>query len=375
MIGFPWGGSEELWSQTALRLNQLGHSIQASVFRWPERPQVVTQLAASGVQIRYRARKPGFVVNLRQRLCGRNQAGALDVMEVLRIKRQVPDLVVLSQGGPWDGLPWMLECRRLGIAYCTVIHAHSEAWWPLDANLDKIRHAFEGAQRVYFVSQANRTLMERQCGMAFENGEVISNPMNLACEGNIPWPVEDKGIHFACVGRLDPSAKGQDILLDVLSQRKWKDRPVSLNLYGKGPCERSLRSLAIPLGEDRVRFHGQVSDLRGIWAHNHALVLPSRFEGLPLTIFEAMLCERPVITTAVAGNTELVQDDVTGFVAAAPTAPLLDDAMERAWSHRSTWPKMGRLGRERALKALPEDPVGTFAQKLLKLVEGKKSLA
>ena len=57
-------------------------------------------------------------------------------------------------------------------------------------------------------------------------------------------------------------------------------------------------------------------------------MLPSRFEGLPLALVEAMLCPRPAVVTNVAGNTEVIEDGETGFVAAAPTAGHLDEAME-----------------------------------------------
>ena len=44
-----------------------------------------------------------------------------------------------------------------------------------------------------------------------------------------------------------------------------------------------------------------------IWASNHVLVMPSRAEGFPLAIVEAMLCARPVLASDVAGNSEIVE--------------------------------------------------------------------
>ena len=54
-----------------------------------------------------------------------------------------------------------------------------------------------------------------------------------------------------------------------------------------------------------VHFRGHVNDIRAIWEQNHLLVLPSRYEGLPLALVEAMWCGRPAVVTDVGGNAEL----------------------------------------------------------------------
>jgi glycosyltransferase involved in cell wall biosynthesis len=108
--------------------------------------------------------------------------------------------------------------------------------------------------------------------------------------------------------------------------------------------------------------------VRGIWASHHALVLPSRYEGLPLSLVEAMLCGRPSIVTNVSGNTELLEDNVTGFVAAAPTASFVDEALERAWNRRADWPAIGAAAAHQVRERVPPDPAGVFADELLALV-------
>ncbi|MGI9165004.1 MAG: hypothetical protein ACR2G5_01205 [Pyrinomonadaceae bacterium] len=53
--------------------------------------------------------------------------------------------------------------------------------------------------------------------------------------------------NLACVARLEPAAKSQDLLFQVLALPQWRDRPLQIKLYGSGPCERSLRQLAARL--------------------------------------------------------------------------------------------------------------------------------
>lgn len=368
MGGVPWGGSEALWSETASRLKQQGHHVAASVLRWPSRPAPLVELARQGIPIAFRARGRNFLGRALRKYFPPLASGPIDASQQRWLERSAFDLLVVSQGGPWDGVPWMLACRQAKVPYCAIVHANSEAWWPLDSRLADIEAGMTGARRVFFVSHANHRLMEAQIGRRLDQAAVVANPCAVNRDSAAPWPPPDGEIRLACVGRLAPQAKGQDVLLQVLAQPKWRQRPIRLNVYGTGPSERAVKALATFLAVPRVTFHGHVSDIREIWSANHALVLPSRHEGLPLTIVEAMVCGRPVITTDVAGNTELVDDEVNGFVAAAPTVSLLDEAMERAWRRRAEWPDLGARARADALRRLPDDPVGDFARTLVDLV-------
>ena len=110
----------------------------------------------------------------------------------------------------------------------------------------------------------------------------------------------------------------------------------------------------------RLAGHARVDE---IWATHHALLMPSRHEGLPLALIEAMLCGRFGIVTDVAGNAELIDDNRTGFVAAAPQAACLDEAMERAWQQRHRWAEIG-LAAAQVQTLLPADPIDDFIQRL-----------
>lgn len=367
MEGGSWGGSEELWSRTALRLRGEGHPISASVPGWSPVPPQVAALRDAGVRCRFRPRKRPLVSKVLAKLAGRSPSARLEPADLAWLRAEKPDLVVISQGFPWDGLAWIQACQDLGLTFCPIIHANSEIWWPVDAWMDTIETGFPAARRVFFVSESNMRLMDLQCGFHLENAEQVINPWLGDTSTIVPWPEDDGMTHLACVGRIDPKAKGQDILLQLMAMPKWRERPVKLHIYGGGPCERSLRKLCEWQGLRNVGFEGHVSDVRGIWKDNHALVLPSRFEGLPLVIVEAMLCGRPVITTDVAGNAQFIRDGVTGFVAEAPTVRLFDAAMERAWDVRASWKSAGESARADLQAALPADPIGVFAKRLLEL--------
>jgi glycosyltransferase involved in cell wall biosynthesis len=111
---------------------------------------------------------------------------------------------------------------------------------------------------------------------------------------------------------------------------------------------------------DRVHFLGFTDDIVSVWANHHALALPSRSEGLPLAVVEAMLCGRMCIVTDVSGNAELIENNGTGFIAKAPTPDLLDEAMERAWQRRSEWQEMGARAARAIRVHVSADPIGEF---------------
>jgi glycosyltransferase involved in cell wall biosynthesis len=96
--------------------------------------------------------------------------------------------------------------------------------------------------------------------------------------------------------------------------------------------------------------------------------LPSRAEGLPLVVVEAMLCGRPVVTTDVAGNGEVVTDDVTGFLAKSATARSIGRALERFWDSRSRLQEIGEAGAKAIRQWAHPDPARVFSDKIKALI-------
>ena len=370
MSGSPWGGSEELWSQAALRLQTEGHQVAASVKWWPQFSPKVTALAERGVKIY--PRNPPVRLSLGFRVLRKIQNRLWQTPDEFDwLQQQKPDLVVISQGMNTDGLRWMTFCCNAGLPFVSIVQCNQEQWWPEDSSHVKIVAAYRAARKVFCVSRHNMKLLEWQLGEPLPNAKVVCNPFNVPADQPSSWPEHNGVWKAACVARMDPGAKGQDLLLEVLSQSRWRERPLEVNFYGTGPSEQSLKKLAGHLGVKNVSFRGHVFDVRRIWEDSHILVMPSRYEGLPLALVEAMWCGRPAVVTDVGGNTELCVDGETGFVVAAPTVGLLDLTLERAWSHRDQWQLMGISARRHVEQVIPKDPATEFSQQLLQCVEGQ----
>lgn len=113
-----------------------------------------------------------------------------------------------------------------------------------------------------------------------------------------------EGFVIGGVGRLT-AQKNFGVLLDAAPS------DATIALFGSGPEEVALRSRA----GSNVRFLGTVSDRAAIYHALDLLVLPSRFEGLPMTVLEAMASGVPVVASAVDGVREIATDGENALLA------------------------------------------------------------
>ena len=371
MLGSAWGGSEELWSRAALDLAAEGISVFASVAVWSPPDPRILNLIKHGVEVWFRPNSyPLRKLVWRRITVPQETYTRLEVVEVERlITARSPQFVVLSDGGPFPPVDLLEMCETKRLPFVTIGQANWDFWWPADAVAERYRTALAAARRCYFVSSANRRLAEKEIGCELLNAEVVRNPFNVCFAASPPWPPlgRDGELRFACVGRLEPAAKGQDILLEALAEPAWATRSWRLYLYGDGQNRGVLEHLVHRFGlTDRVVFEGHV-DAEEIWSLNHVLVMPSRIEGLPLALVEAMLCGRPVVATAVAGS-EVIEDDVTGFLAETPTVGSVGNALERFWIRRADASEIGAAASKRIRRLIPSDPARIFADKIRKLL-------
>jgi glycosyltransferase involved in cell wall biosynthesis len=149
-------------------------------------------------------------------------------------------------------------------------------------------------------------------------------------------------------------------------------RDFKLKFYGDGPDLQLLRDLVRLYGLcSKVTFEGFVSAVANTWRNNQLAIQPSLSEGTPQTLLEALLSGRPAVATDVGGAGAWIDDNITGFIAAAPTVPYLSEALERAWQSQDRWQEMGEAARAQCLAKRDPDPAGT----LLKLLEDTKTQA
>jgi len=158
-------------------------------------------------------------------------------------------------------------------------------------------------------------------------------------------------------------AKGLDILLNAWAQRDAVLADARLVLVGDGELRERLVQQAHSLGLDRsVIFTGSTTDTAPYLRAADAFVLPSRTEGMPVALLEAMACGLPCIATRVGGSAELIDDEQNGRL----IAPEDVDALVRALPEALSMPVWGERARQRIVERYAMDAV---AQRYIGLYE------
>lgn len=151
---------------------------------------------------------------------------------------------------------------------------------------------------------------------------------------------EDKKI-ITYVGNFKPE-KGVDTLVEAMGQAALRDRDVELVVVGGGPLEKIMHDTASSMGvAGKIRFAGrQPHDAIPEWiSASDVFCLPSRREGCPNVVLEALACGRPVVASAVGGVPELIREGYNGHLVPAGTPPALatalGSALDRDWEPQS----------------------------------------
>ena len=365
-----WGGSEDLWWKTAMHLNSHGCKIMVLKNKINKCHSKYAELLTKGVLLH----ELDVVSAKSHRKWLLNAWKKIKYSDYYHLQKNFerhllsfkPDVVLISQGMNFDGMLYAYSCMKAGIPYSIVSHKAVEFYWPPHYDRAFISETFRNAHKCFFVSKHNLQLTEEQLGFRFKNASIVKNPIRKFGKA-ILYPSTGNGFKLACIGRLLIIDKGQDILIRILSQQKWKERSLEVSIIGTGVDEEGLKAMAALLNATNIKFKGHVDDMEAVWKEHHALVLPSRSEGLPLVVLEAMSAGRMVIATKAGGNEEVIEEDKTGFLGESNFLSF-DAALEKAWQHRNAWEEMGKIAYQYALSNIPEKPETDFANTLTDLI-------
>ncbi len=266
------------------------------------REDIVTHIAS---------RRPGTDTLVLGRVRGRSDFATL--LEHARVLRRLdPDVVHVNQH-LWSGQYGVIASTLAGVPSVCVVHgamppANSSQRCLTTATARLAGH-FVGVS--HFVSGQIRTELHL-------DGRRVSTIYNgVPCDerDSTARPQTSPGTILG-VGRF-AREKGFDLLVEAMPHLPGR----RLVLIGDGPERSPLEALAASLGvEDRIDFTNWISEP---WASRmlpDLVVVPSRFDAMPLVVLEAMRAGVPVVATRVGGIPELVVDGVTG-VLAQPESP------------------------------------------------------
>lgn len=154
------------------------------------------------------------------------------------------------------------------------------------------------------IGYRDKVLKKRDNVLVVHNG-VPKHSLKKRERFNIP-------IKIIMVARFSPQ-KNQEML--IRSLRKIDKSKFQLAFVGDGETLNHNKKLVKKLGlEDNTKFYGFQQDVLSFLEKSDLYILTTHYEGLPISIIEAMSCSLPIIASDVGGNSELVRNGFNGFL-------------------------------------------------------------
>lgn len=293
----------------------------------------------SGTGLLERAAAAGFRI---LRLDGHGE------LDEARLRCLGPDLLHVHAGIGWEGHGLAYLGRAAGIpAIVRTEHLpylltdpgqqaeHRAGLNAVDATICVSEGTAESFRAAGFTDRSLRTIPNGVAGpQESADREVLRQQLGLPPNAAV----------ILTVARFTPQ-KGHATLLAAWPAILSTEPRAILLLVGDGPVRQEVEALAV--GHGAVRFLGKRDDVPTLMAVADLLVLPSRFEGLPLVVLEAMAAGLTVVATDAPGTDEAVIDGETGLLVPPDDPPALAHAVVAALGDPAARGRMAKAGRTR----------------------------
>lgn len=232
--------------------------------------------------------------------------------------------------------------------------------------------------KIVCVSPGIRDLLYKNHGFQQDRVVVIDNGVEVP---DI-WPKQgvqndDHGLlRVAYIGRIEKKQKGVLLLPDIFTKALSKNPDMVFDIIGDGPDLGVLKSKAsnAMLGE-KIRFHGQKDHGKTIelLKQQDVLILPSRYEGHPIVLLEALAHGVVPVVTKLPGHTDhVIRHGENGYLCEQDDIDAFSKALLRAASDRKLLLKLSQNCWETAFKKFSSQKMGTKYLQLVKRVVREK---
>lgn len=290
------GGAETMCEGLSKLLQKLGQNVTVVSLYRMESP-ITLRLQQAGIRLVFLDKKPGLDLRCIPRLRKLIRAEKPDIIHV--------HLFALKYVG--------IAAMGLGIPMVQTIHNVAE----YDAENDKAINRFfytRGNTMPVSLSREIQKTVVNFYGLSESETPVIYNGIDLTnCIPKENYALGDP-VEIVHVGRFWEQ-KNHACMVRALAILKEQGRKVTLKCFGEGDLMEPTRVLARELGvEDRIQFCGLTD-----WVFPHLnsadlFILPSKFEGMPMTIIEAMGTGLPIIASDVGGVGDMITHGHNGML-------------------------------------------------------------
>ncbi len=257
------------------------------------------------------------------------------------------------------GLPFARVNALAGLGYTFTSSA-------LKARL--VRPIFRGLLR-YVLGRPKATVLVQNSddratvqGLGIPSGRIFLIP-GSGVQTDIVTPLSEPAgdVTAAFVGRLLDD-KGVRTLVKAHEILAHRGQSVRLLIAGDidpvNPASIPPQEVAAWGRRPGIEVLGHVSDIRDVWRAAHIAVLPSRREGLPLSLLEAAACGRPIVATDVPGCREIARQGINALLVPPDDAQALADAIGQLATDAPLRARYGAAGRRLAESEFSANIIG-----------------
>lgn len=357
MNGGAWGGSEELWYQSALWTARQGYSTAVCCFDWEDKKNRIKKLQDTGCTVFL---MPGKEITKKQGLLGRVRLKTV----ISKIPFEEYDLVIVSQGG-WKDVaygPFKKLYERLK-KYVLLYHnyndharfsssrsASMQAWVNnASINLGDTEKIFDALSSVYKIKNIRQ--------------EKLFNPLTFDPPDDAPiYPVlSNSNYIFSVFAALDIERKAQDVLIKALADENWRFRNWQLRLYGEGKDKNMLLKLIREFKmEEKIFLCGKAADYKEAISETHLVLQITHIDAMPITVMDSLAMAKPLVVSSVGDMPSWVQPDRNGWITNAVTVDAVNKTLQVAWENKDRWKSMGQESFRLFKANFPDKPIVHF---------------
>lgn len=305
----PMGGAETMCVTLSIVLKKMGH--QVCVISLYDCDTILSRrLADAGIPLQCMGKRPGLDPGCIPKLRNAIKVFAPDVIHTHIHALKYAYIAALG----------------LGIPMLRTIHSIASQDAEADTSINRFLFV-KGSVFPVAISEAIQDTTAQYYRLDKQNIPVVPNGVDLSrCIPKENYTA-DSAIKLLHIGRFH-EAKNHNAIIQAMVILKNRGISVTLDCYGDGELLEEIKNSVARLDlQNTVRLRGVSADVFPILHDADIFLLPSVWEGIPMTIIEAMGTGLPIIASHVGGIPDMIENNVSGLLI-APEAQALADAVE-----------------------------------------------